>query len=1068
MPDARGLPEMWQRPTSEFRSAPFWSWNSKLDPDRLCRAIEEMNRAGMGGFFMHARYGLKTPYLSEEWFKCVSACIAKAEALDMKAYLYDEDRWPSGAAGGLVTRPHKEYRQHQLVVQAVEKVQSPEPDAERLAVFNIELDADGNLKGYGTDKDPGTPMAFDIALQRTSGWHNDGSYLDTMNPEAVKEFIRVTHKAYADRYQDKFGKSMPAIFTDEPNYGHNGKDGDRILLSWTPALPQEFKKRRGYDLRDKLPELAFPSAGKFSKVCHDYRRTVTELFVEAFAQQIGTWCEKHSIALTGHWSGEDTLESQIRYVGACMPHYEFEQWPGIDILCDSAFKLQTAKQAASVADQLGRPRVLSELYGCTGWDWPLEGHKFGGDWQFASGVNFRCPHLTHYSLAGGAKRDYPASIFKHSPWWKYYGAVEDYFGRLSFMLTQGKPVRDVLVIHPVQSAWGMFYPRGGDEPNEAINALQKDYESITRTLSGEHYDWDFGDESLLAKHGQVSGANLKVGKMTYKAVVVPSAITLRGTTLALLMKFVKGGGKVLLVGRKPTMVDAVDSADLPAFISQCAATDADSFIPALEATLPRRLSITEGGKEQACLWTMMRHLTAAQAGGRTPGQLLFMQSHDRKAGHTVHFSAAGKLPVVLWDTLSGAQTTLEATENGDRVEFDLVIHPSGSALLSLGLAVKSAAKPAAAPKVVERKTIAGPLDIQLTEPNTLPLDYCQFRVSDEPFSEPVPSLKADAEIRARFGLGTRLGGEHQPWYLYAMGTVDLKPRGNCQVRRTFQVADLPRSCKLAIEMPEAFEITINGQKAGTADGWWLDDDIKTIDITKQIKTGENEVLISFNYRPDMELEDMYLVGDFGISKGDVTRLSEGKDSLKRSPENIVLTAPPTKLELGSWVGQGLDFYGAAVKYRIKVQGPGATSGAMVSRAVCGKACDSGNPGDNMLPQTTTTRKHVSDSPWRGTQRVRLSLPDIQCTAAAVHVNGKTFVLPWMPFEADITDALHAGENDVEIEVIGGRKNIMGPLHVPWEAWTSRGEFNPDNPKWIREYYLMDHGLMSPVVVETLE
>ena len=71
-------------------------------------------------------------------------------------------------------------------------------------------------------------------------------------------------------------------------------------------------------------------------------------------------------------------------------------------------------------------------------------------------MNFRCPHLTHYSLAGGAKRDYPASIFEHSPWWPYYGEVEDYFGRLSLMLTQGKPVRDVLVIHPVESAWGVY------------------------------------------------------------------------------------------------------------------------------------------------------------------------------------------------------------------------------------------------------------------------------------------------------------------------------------------------------------------------------------------------------------------------------------------------------------------------------------------------------------------------------------------------------------------------------------------------------------------------------------
>ncbi|OPX22455.1 MAG: hypothetical protein B1H04_04990, partial [Planctomycetales bacterium 4484_123] len=67
-------PRDWQDPPSIYRGAPFWSWNSHLDADRLCRQIEQMHAAGMGGFFMHSRYGLKTPYLSQEWFRCVSAC----------------------------------------------------------------------------------------------------------------------------------------------------------------------------------------------------------------------------------------------------------------------------------------------------------------------------------------------------------------------------------------------------------------------------------------------------------------------------------------------------------------------------------------------------------------------------------------------------------------------------------------------------------------------------------------------------------------------------------------------------------------------------------------------------------------------------------------------------------------------------------------------------------------------------------------------------------------------------------------------------------------------------------
>ena len=114
MSSPQDLLTAWQNPPAIYRGAPFWSWNAKLDPARLCRQIEGMNRAGLGGFFMHSRYGLKTPYLSNEWFACVSECVEKARQLGMKAYLYDEDRWPSGAAGGLVTRKNPSYGNHRL------------------------------------------------------------------------------------------------------------------------------------------------------------------------------------------------------------------------------------------------------------------------------------------------------------------------------------------------------------------------------------------------------------------------------------------------------------------------------------------------------------------------------------------------------------------------------------------------------------------------------------------------------------------------------------------------------------------------------------------------------------------------------------------------------------------------------------------------------------------------------------------------------------------------------------------------------------------------------------------
>ncbi len=1010
MSSFRELNSEWQCPSAIYRGAPFWSWNSKLDPDRLCRAIDSMRNAGLGGFFIHSRYGLKTAYLSEEWFECVSACIEHARRTGMKAHLYDEDRWPSGPAGGLVTRERPEFGLHYLAM--TEKLEEGET---ALAWFSVVLDAEGRIVDYG-ERGPGKRVAFVVRRQRPTGWHNDGAYLDTMNPDAVDAYIAVTHEAYAKRYSVDFGDLIPSMFTDEPNFGYwvtAALPGESAIV-WTPALPEEFRRRCGYDVLARLPELFLETAGEeFSKVRHDYLRTATELFVESFSRRIGRWCEEHHLPLTGHVLLEGGLQVQMGAVGACMPHYEHMQWPGIDILCDQADELITAKQCASVADQLGKERVLSELYGCTGWDWPLEGHKFGGDWQLATGVNLRCPHLTHYSLAGGAKRDYPASIFGHSPWWRYYSAVEDYFGRLCYMLSRGTPVRDVLLLHPIESAWGVFLP-AQTKQTAVLAEMETTLREIMHGLSGQHLDWDFADESLLERHGAVSGTHstvLRVGLMVYKVVVVPPCITLRSSTAALLNEFASQGGTVLFCGRTPTRVDSEPDGELAKLVvsSVHITGDPKRLVPSALQHLPRRVSIREGSKELRSVWCMLRAVEDYQ--------VLFLQSHDRKAEHTVEVSVTGHGPVVLWDALSGEKRVLPAEFADGMARFSLTLGPTGSALVTMGMAVPDAHLLAPPPRVVRALTLSGPFTASLTEPNTLPLDYCRFRVGEEEWSDPVPTLKADQLIRARYGLGTRLGEEHQPWYLYATGAVDVEPRDPCEMRFEFRVTDVPASLKLAIEAPQDFEVLVNGESRGEPDGWWVDEDIRTLDITGLTRKGDNEVLLRFVYRPDMELEDLYLVGDFAVKR-------RGKEA--PAPGRVTLLAPKPTLALGSWVGQGLDFYGGAVRYRIEVEKPAAGQG------------------------------------------VRVRLPGVACTCAAIHVNGQVFVLPWAPFEADITRALHEGANTVEIEVVGGRKNILGPLHTPWRMGTGPHSFSPDHPEWTFEYHLTDHGLMEPVVVEVTE
>ena len=212
MPSPSALnPSDWRKPPASFRPAPFWVWNETQEPKELLRQIREMKSHGFGGFFMHARIGLKTPYLGAEWFEHVRLCTEEAARLGMQAWIYDEDRWPSGFAGGKIAEvPGLDYRAQCLACSEV--------DGER--VFTIE-------------RGPLTPEC------------NGAAAVDVLNPEVIAAFIRLTHDEYQRVIGDQFGKAVPGSFTDEPSYVPWGHPNQFGMVPWTGRMEKEFKARRG-------------------------------------------------------------------------------------------------------------------------------------------------------------------------------------------------------------------------------------------------------------------------------------------------------------------------------------------------------------------------------------------------------------------------------------------------------------------------------------------------------------------------------------------------------------------------------------------------------------------------------------------------------------------------------------------------------------------------------------------------------------------------------------------------------------------------------------------------------
>ena len=93
----------------EFAPLSFWAWNDEMSEERIQMQIEEFHKQGFRGFFMHSRGGLRTPYFSDQWFATCRFAAKVARKYKMEAWIYDEDGWPSGFAGGRVNDLGEEF-----------------------------------------------------------------------------------------------------------------------------------------------------------------------------------------------------------------------------------------------------------------------------------------------------------------------------------------------------------------------------------------------------------------------------------------------------------------------------------------------------------------------------------------------------------------------------------------------------------------------------------------------------------------------------------------------------------------------------------------------------------------------------------------------------------------------------------------------------------------------------------------------------------------------------------------------------------------------------------------------
>ena len=1030
--------DFFRNPDAGARGAPFWAWNSVITPDEARRQIEVMKEMGFGGFFMHSRVGMDVPYLKEEWFDVVKASIEAAKANGMNAWLYDEDRWPSGSAGGLVTRPNPEFRSRSI---DFELAPFGGNEGETLAVFAVKpFDGGPGSAVTAEERDPrkvfpggiasfrrlpGNKNAelqtgeyavrFFVHVSEPDSWYNNGTYVDTLSVDAVSRFVEITHEAYKRETGGEFGKTVPGIFSDEPNMPN---------FAWTGEFPRIFRMMHGYDVLDKLPEIMFPVHGRtFVKSRYDFKKTAAHMFVTAFAKTIGDWCSRNGLFFTGHVLSEDTLMAQTICAGSAMQFYEYMSLPGIDLLTECWNIFGTAKQCVSAARQFGRRRRLSETYGCTGWDFPFEGHKALGDWQLALGINLRCHHLAWYSMEGENKRDYPASINFQSPWWRKYRFVEDYYARLGAVLDSGAEVSDILVIHPVESMWGIF--SGTD--SAAVSKLEDEFVAIRNELLGSHLEFDYGDEEIMSRHAQVlKNGTLRVGESKYKAVVVPELLTIRASTLKLLADFASAGGLVISIGEPPARVDAEETGEAAeVFAAFKHSSGISGICPMLEHI--RRVSVRSGGSEIRQALCMVNErpdglalfvCNTSQEFADARSQMNYPKVRFRKdefpqAEISVKYGVREAF-VYEFDAMTGSILAIDSSYDPESAlcTFRTSLGRLASRLffLTSEKIPDAVTRPPSGPSGAAVPLPCDSMPVSMDEDNVIVLDHAEsFEINHIPGDASGEFvLRIDDRLRKTIGMMPHGGHMCQPW---VMRNEPDGPSAEFSVKFAFECAERPVSdCFLAYEMSNAAEAFVNGTKVSeNRAGFWVDPCLAKFTIPAGIiRTGRNEVVIKGTYtKRSTGLEACFVCGKFGVD-------AQG-----------AMCSAPAALSAGDWTSQGLPNYIGNLSYEIQIP-DGAVSGA--------------------------SRVFVRIPKWNG-------------AALDVSVNGNTPVmLPWPPYETEITKFLAQHDNVLRITVYGNRRNAMGPFYYKNTAETA----------WFGSWQLRDHqtserelvemGLLAPVEI----
>ena len=932
----------------EYRPLSFWSFNGDMNYKDIEMQIKSFKAQGFGGFFMHARAGLKVKYLSDKWFAvCQKAIdIAKEEELDV--WLYDEDGWPSGFGGGKVCDLGEKYQAKRLWFS---KGQLPD-DVKPLAAYR-KHNASLVRISIGEAKPDDMLVGYKVLP----------NYSDLLDEKITAEFIKSVYEVYKEHFGTEFGKSIKGFFTDEPQLVESAPYSFR--------LKEEYEMRYGRDFLDDLG-MMFVDDPEGDACRFRYWKCVSEMFVNSYTKQLSLWCEENNLEFTGHFAGEDGLCDQIAKSGDLLSHYTYMQRPGIDHLGNRLISSPAVKQVGDVAELCGRKFVLSESFGCSGWDVTFPQLSRIAAWQRMFGINCTTVHLSAFSLEGRRKRDYPAFFSEQEPWWNRFGSLASSISNDSSYTMAGESCDDILLLQPLSGIWSTLIPGIITERARDISAQ---FRITVEALIDAQLRFTIVNDNLLNRFNTLDGA-LCFEKRRFHRIIVAETTSLSSQTVELLEKFAKMGGEVIFINRRPDFIDGEKS-----------------FNCRWGFTIVNRRSMIEKYAQSIGYYNEI--FVQEPSSGDCASDLV---TRIRKFGNEY-------LIFVMQPELN-CERTLELSVNGnhnisilnDGKENPLFTHLGNGKTrakfnISYGQQIMFVTTPVKETSVLNIDLACEKrLNVALTYldgENCLNIDRAIFRVGDKVLktNNIVVANEIIYDIAAKNSDDTLVSVEYS-------FCVDFKGK-------------LPEIFLLA-ESLKADSIYFNGVDITQKENSWeIDRSIRKYNITNYVKNGENKITLNATIKKDVfggetadgkfeternrfiypiEFESVYLKGDF-----DVTALTETVDNRRfycvdGGAENVFVLSDRTEKTSKDLTPQNLWFYTGNAEYETEVL-------------------------------------------YDGEEKAELCFVETAFSYAEVSIDGVNVggVVSY-PQKMDVTPYLSIGSNTVKIKIYGHYRNLLGPHH----------------------------------------